>query len=106
MCAADRVVALTLGFAITIPKTTNDFAIKDTKNEAVRLMMFSLSLAGEAKTWLNELNEGTIETWDELRTAFRSRFFPQLFLTDSSEKSKLFLNIKMNPYEGNALKLP
>ncbi|GKD69462.1 reverse transcriptase domain-containing protein [Tanacetum coccineum] len=35
-----------------------------------------LSLTGEAKTWLDELNEGTIETWDELRTAFISRFFP------------------------------
>ncbi|GJY62819.1 reverse transcriptase domain-containing protein, partial [Tanacetum coccineum] len=30
----------------------------------------------EAKTWLDELNEGTIKTWDELRTAFISRFFP------------------------------
>ncbi|GJS17452.1 reverse transcriptase domain-containing protein [Tanacetum coccineum] len=48
----------------------------DTENEAVRLMMFPLSLTGEAKTWLDELNEGTIETWDELRTAFISRFFP------------------------------
>ncbi|GJV49110.1 hypothetical protein Tco_1439322 [Tanacetum coccineum] len=39
---------------------------RDTENEAVRLMMFPLSLTGEAKTWLDELNEGTIETWDEL----------------------------------------
>ncbi|GJS41191.1 reverse transcriptase domain-containing protein [Tanacetum coccineum] len=38
-------------------------------------MMFPLSLTGEAKTWLDELNEGTIETWDELRNAFISRFF-------------------------------
>ncbi|GJY08988.1 reverse transcriptase domain-containing protein [Tanacetum coccineum] len=127
MWAADRVVAPTLGFAITIPETANEFAIKsnhltrvkgnqfdgrtktdphkhiheflricdmfknkDTKNEVVRLMMFPLSLigeaktwldeplslTGEAKTWLDELNKGTIETWDELRTAFISRFFP------------------------------
>ncbi|GKC18259.1 hypothetical protein Tco_1020409 [Tanacetum coccineum] len=99
MWAADRVVALTPGSAITIPKTANEFAIKgnhltlvkgnqfdgriktdphkhiheflricdmfkyrDTKNEAVRLMIFPLSLTGEAKTWLDELNEGTIET--------------------------------------------
>ncbi|GJV53058.1 reverse transcriptase domain-containing protein [Tanacetum coccineum] len=34
------------------------------------------SLTGEAKTWLDELNEGTIETWDEFQTAFISRFFP------------------------------
>ncbi|GJT15669.1 reverse transcriptase domain-containing protein [Tanacetum coccineum] len=103
MWAADRVVALTPGFAITIPETANEFAIKDDEpmwaadrvvaltpnsaitipeiaNEfaikAVRLMMFPLSRTGEAKTWLDELNEGTIETWDELRTAFISRFFP------------------------------
>ncbi|GJZ89539.1 reverse transcriptase domain-containing protein [Tanacetum coccineum] len=113
MWAADHVVALALGSAITIPETANEFAIKgnhltlvkgnqidgrtktdphkhihefleicdmfkyrDTENEVVRLMMFPLSLTGEAKTWLDELNEGTIETWDELRTAFISRFFP------------------------------
>ncbi|GJW10722.1 reverse transcriptase domain-containing protein [Tanacetum coccineum] len=38
--------------------------------------MFPLSLTGEAKTWLDKLNEGTIKTWDELQTAFISRFFP------------------------------
>ncbi|GJT94864.1 reverse transcriptase domain-containing protein [Tanacetum coccineum] len=52
------------------------FKYRDTENEAVRLMMFPLSLTGEAKTWLDKLNKGTIETWDELRTAFISRFFP------------------------------
>ncbi|GJU42160.1 hypothetical protein Tco_1195117 [Tanacetum coccineum] len=98
MWAADRVVASTLNFVITIPKTANEFAIKgnhltlikgnqfdartktdphkhiheflrtcdmfnyrDTENEAVRLMMFPLSLTGEAKTWLDELNKGTIK---------------------------------------------
>ncbi|GJY23903.1 reverse transcriptase domain-containing protein [Tanacetum coccineum] len=89
MWAVDRVVASTLGFAITIPETANEFVIKvnhltlikgnqfdDTENEAVCLMMFPLSLTGEAKTWLDELNEGTIETWDELQTTFISRFFP------------------------------
>ncbi|GJU98768.1 reverse transcriptase domain-containing protein [Tanacetum coccineum] len=52
------------------------FKYRDTENEAVCLMMFPISLTREAKTWLDELNEGTIETWDELRTAFISRFFP------------------------------
>nr|GFB57265.1 reverse transcriptase domain-containing protein [Tanacetum cinerariifolium] len=73
------------------------FKYRDTENEFVRLMMFPLSLTGEAKTWLDELNEETIKTWDELRITFISRFFPQLFLTDSSEKSKISLNMKMNP---------
>nr|GEU72635.1 reverse transcriptase domain-containing protein [Tanacetum cinerariifolium] len=52
------------------------FKSRDTKNEVVRLMMFPLSLTGEAKTWLDELNEGIIETWDELRIAFIIQFFP------------------------------
>ncbi|GKB18884.1 reverse transcriptase domain-containing protein [Tanacetum coccineum] len=52
------------------------FKYRDTENEDVCLMMFPLSLTGETKTWLDELNEGTIEMWDELRTVFISRFFP------------------------------
>ncbi|GJS23727.1 reverse transcriptase domain-containing protein [Tanacetum coccineum] len=52
------------------------FKYRDTKNKAVSLMMFPLSLTGEVKTLLDKLNEGTIKTWDELRTTFISRFFP------------------------------
>ncbi|GJY00922.1 reverse transcriptase domain-containing protein [Tanacetum coccineum] len=52
------------------------FKYNDTENEAVCLMMFPLSLTGEAKTWLDELNKGTIKTWDELCTTFISRLFP------------------------------
>ncbi|GKB09123.1 reverse transcriptase domain-containing protein [Tanacetum coccineum] len=52
------------------------FKYRDTENKAVFLMIFPLSLPREAKTWLDELNERTIETWDELQTAFISRFFP------------------------------
>ncbi|GJU95068.1 hypothetical protein Tco_1319824 [Tanacetum coccineum] len=96
MWAADHVVALTPGSAITIPETVNEFAIKgnhltlvkgnqfdgrtktdphkhiheflriydmfkyrDTENEAVRLMMFPLSLTGEAKTCDDEDEEST-----------------------------------------------
>ncbi|GJV35941.1 hypothetical protein Tco_1408418 [Tanacetum coccineum] len=127
MWVADRVVAPTLGSAITIPETVNEFAIKgnhltlikgnqfdgrtktdphkyiheflgisdmfkyrDTENEAVRLMMFPLSLTREAKTWLDELNEGTIKMWDELHTILISQFFPQLFLIDSRRNQNLF----------------
>ncbi|GKD44285.1 reverse transcriptase domain-containing protein [Tanacetum coccineum] len=57
------------------------FKNRDTEYEVVRLMKFLLSLTGEAKTWLDKLNERTIKTWDELLTAFVSRFFlPALLL--------------------------
>ncbi|GKF07571.1 reverse transcriptase domain-containing protein, partial [Tanacetum coccineum] len=72
MWATDHVVAPIPGFAITIPKTVNEFAIK------------------EAKTWLDELNEGTIETWDELRTAFISRFFPPALFDRLLEEIRAF----------------
>ncbi|GJY03419.1 reverse transcriptase domain-containing protein [Tanacetum coccineum] len=72
------------------------FKYRDTENEAVRLMMFPLSLTREAKTWLDELNEGTIETWDELQTAFISRFFPPNLFDDSLEKSELSRNTRTN----------
>ncbi|GJT59716.1 reverse transcriptase domain-containing protein [Tanacetum coccineum] len=149
MWAADHVVALTPGSAITIPETANEFAIKgnhltlvkgnqfngrtktdphkhiheflvicdifkykDTENEAVRLMMFPLSLTGEEKTWLDELNERTIETWDELRTAFISRFFPLSSFPPTPQRNTRFLstrkrisNRRLASYKGNALKL-
>ena len=71
-----------------------------TETEAVRLMMFPLSLTGEAKTWLDELDEGTIESWDELRTAFGSRYFPPaLFDTEKSEDSHN-MNEKLSPKLG------
>ncbi|GJX67052.1 reverse transcriptase domain-containing protein [Tanacetum coccineum] len=50
------------------------FKYRDTEYEVVRLMMFPLSLTSEAKSWLDELNEGTIKTWDELHTAFKTKF--------------------------------
>nr|GEW63304.1 reverse transcriptase domain-containing protein [Tanacetum cinerariifolium] len=67
------------------------FKYRDTKNEAVCLMMFTLSLTGEAKTWLDELNEGTIKTWDEIHTAFISRLFPLAFFDRLLGEIRAFL---------------
>ncbi|GKC41351.1 reverse transcriptase domain-containing protein [Tanacetum coccineum] len=53
-------------------------------------MMFPLSLTGKAKTWLDELNEGTIKTWDELRTAFISRLFPPALFDRLLEEIRAF----------------
>ncbi|GKC47363.1 hypothetical protein Tco_1065085 [Tanacetum coccineum] len=130
---ADRVVALTLGSAITIPDTANEFAIKgnhltlikgnqfdgriktdphkhiheflgicdmfkyrDTENEAVRLMMFPLSLTGETKTWLDKLKKELSNHGMNFEPLSLADSFPQLFLIDSSEKSEPFLNMQTN----------
>nr|GEW09856.1 reverse transcriptase domain-containing protein [Tanacetum cinerariifolium] len=48
---------------------------RDRHKDAVMLQTFLFSLFEEAKTWLNELNEGTITSWNEMREAFISRYF-------------------------------
>ncbi|GJU37662.1 reverse transcriptase domain-containing protein [Tanacetum coccineum] len=98
MWAADRVVAPTPGSAITLPATANEFAIKDTENEAVCLMMFPLSLTRDAKTWLDELSEGTIKNWNELRTAFISKLFPLILFDRLLEEIRAF-----SQHEGETL---
>ncbi|GJZ01535.1 hypothetical protein Tco_0519496, partial [Tanacetum coccineum] len=120
MWAADHVVAPTLGSAITILETANEFAIKgnhlnlvkgnqfdgrtktdphkhiyefleicdmfkyrDTENEAVHLMMFPLSLTGEAKIFFDRLlgeirafsqheNESLTDAWLRMKEMLRN----------------------------------
>ncbi|GJS55036.1 reverse transcriptase domain-containing protein [Tanacetum coccineum] len=54
---------------------SNLFQYGENQEEAVMLRTFHFSLCEEAKIWLNELNEGTITSWNELREAFISRYF-------------------------------
>ncbi|GKC78334.1 reverse transcriptase domain-containing protein, partial [Tanacetum coccineum] len=56
----------------------NMFRYGKTQSEAVKLMIFPLSLFDEAKTWFNELNEESITSWEQMRKAFIIRFFPPL----------------------------
>ena len=52
------------------------FRYGDTNVDAIKLKLFPSSLAGDAKVWYNELTPGTITTWEQMRQAFVSRFFP------------------------------
>ncbi|GJU09970.1 reverse transcriptase domain-containing protein [Tanacetum coccineum] len=53
---------------------SNLFQYGENQEEAVMLRTFPFSLCEEAKIWLNELNEGTITSWNELKEAFISRY--------------------------------
>ncbi|GJS00944.1 reverse transcriptase domain-containing protein [Tanacetum coccineum] len=57
-------------------KICDMFKYRDTKNEVVRLLMLPLSLTEEAKTWLDELNKGTIETLDDKQSTRPSGSIP------------------------------
>nr|GEY53717.1 reverse transcriptase domain-containing protein [Tanacetum cinerariifolium] len=56
----------------------NMFRYGKTHSEAVKLMIFPLSLSDEAKTWFNELNEESITSWEQMARAFINKFFPPL----------------------------
>ncbi|GJU81198.1 hypothetical protein Tco_1283563 [Tanacetum coccineum] len=73
------------------------FKYRDTKNEVVRLMMFNLSLTGEAKTWLDELNKELSKCGMNFKLISLADSFPQLFSIEFSEKSEPFLNMKIKP---------
>ncbi|GJS66241.1 reverse transcriptase domain-containing protein [Tanacetum coccineum] len=64
---------------------SNLFQYGENQEEAVMLRTFPFSLFGESMTWLNEHNEGTITSWNEMREAFISRYF-------SPSKFKWLLN--------------
>ncbi|GJZ73506.1 reverse transcriptase domain-containing protein, partial [Tanacetum coccineum] len=72
MWSSTRTVAPTLNSAIVQLPIFDNFHIME---EEVKLRTFPFSLSGEAKTWMNELNEGTITSWNEMREAFISRYF-------------------------------
>ncbi|GJU23230.1 reverse transcriptase domain-containing protein [Tanacetum coccineum] len=52
------------------------FKYGETQSEAAKLLIFPYSLFDKAKTWFNELNEESITSWEQMRRAFISRFFP------------------------------
>ncbi|GJW89745.1 reverse transcriptase domain-containing protein [Tanacetum coccineum] len=89
MWSNTRVVAPTPSSAIIQRPISNNFDIKE---EAVMLRTFPFSLSEEAKTWINELDEGTITSWNELREAFVSRYF-------SPAKFKRILNENHSFYQ-------
>nr|GEV56545.1 hypothetical protein [Tanacetum cinerariifolium] len=62
MWSSTRAIIPTPSFAIIQLSIPNNFHIKE---EAVTLRTFPFSLTGEAKTWLNELNEGDVEFIEE-----------------------------------------
>jgi len=44
--------------------------------EAVRLHLFPFSLGDKASAWFHSLEIGSITSWDQMRRAFLTRFFP------------------------------
>ncbi|GJT47117.1 reverse transcriptase domain-containing protein, partial [Tanacetum coccineum] len=70
------------------------FKYGETQSEAVKLLIFPLSLCDKAKTWFNELNEESITSWEQMKKVFINIFFsPSLFY-------RLLLEIRNEPTQG------
>ncbi|KAJ9552285.1 hypothetical protein OSB04_016330 [Centaurea solstitialis] len=48
----------------------------NTKEDEVKLRVFPFTLTKKAKDWFKQLLPGSITTWDDLKSAFLSRYFP------------------------------
>ncbi|KAJ9558232.1 hypothetical protein OSB04_012846 [Centaurea solstitialis] len=48
----------------------------NTKEDEVKLRVFPFTLTNKAKDWFKQLLPGSITTWDDLKSAFLSRYFP------------------------------
>nr|GEV87279.1 reverse transcriptase domain-containing protein [Tanacetum cinerariifolium] len=55
---------------------TSTLKYKDVPNDAIKLMLFSYSLEGDARIWYEKEPPNSILTWDDLVNKFVNQFFP------------------------------
>ncbi|XP_017985356.1 PREDICTED: uncharacterized protein LOC108663950 [Theobroma cacao] len=57
-------------------KICDTFKANAVIDDAIRLRLFPFSFRDKAKSWLNSLPAGSINTWDDLAQKFLAKFFP------------------------------
>nr|GEX69424.1 reverse transcriptase domain-containing protein [Tanacetum cinerariifolium] len=57
-------------------KITSTIKYKDVPNSVIKLILFTFSLAGAARRWLEKEPPRSITTWDDLVLKFINEFFP------------------------------
>nr|GEZ70202.1 reverse transcriptase domain-containing protein [Tanacetum cinerariifolium] len=57
-------------------RITSTLKFKDVPNDVIKLMMFSYSLEGNARTWYDKEPPNSILTWEDLVNKFVNQFFP------------------------------
>ena len=61
----------------TFIEICNTVKIVGVLDEAIRLSLFSFSLAGEAKRWLHSFKGNNLKTWEEVVEKFLKKYFPK-----------------------------
>ncbi|GJW52379.1 reverse transcriptase domain-containing protein, partial [Tanacetum coccineum] len=57
-------------------KITQTVKLNNVPSDIVKLLLFSFSLEGAARTWLEKEPPNSITTWNDLVSKFVNRFFP------------------------------
>ena len=57
-------------------RMANTVKLNGVRPEVIKLQLFPFSLRGVASTWFDSLPVGSVNSWEELVAAYRSRFFP------------------------------
>ena len=66
----------------------NAVKIAGVLHNAIKLSLFSFSLAGEAKKWLYSFKGNSLKTWEEVVEKFMKKYFPESKL----QKGKLLFH--------------
>ena len=61
----------------TFIEICNTVKIAGVPDEAIRLSLFSFSLAGKAKRWLHSFKGNSLKTWEEVVEKFLKKYFPE-----------------------------
>nr|GEV01384.1 reverse transcriptase domain-containing protein [Tanacetum cinerariifolium] len=72
-------------------KVTSTFRHPEVPNTTIKLLLFSFSLEGEARIWLDKEPPRSILTWEDLVSKFINQFFPPSKTTYLQNEIKNFL---------------
>jgi len=75
----------------------NTMKITGVPEDAVRLSLFSFSLAGEAKRWLHSFKGNNLKTWEEVVEKFLKKYFPESKTVEGKAAFPHSISFQMSP---------
>ena len=64
-------------------------------DEAIRLSLFSFSLAREAKRWLHSFKGNSLKTWEEVVEKFLKKYFPESKTAEGKAAGARFSSLEL-----------
>ena len=80
----------------TFIEICNTVKIVGVPDKAMRLSLFSFSLAGEAKRWLHSFKGNSLKTWEEVVEKFLKKYFPESKTVEGKAASLHFIRSLMS----------